>query len=161
MRILSGGQTGVDRAALDVALDLGLNIGGWCPRGRRAEDGRIPDKYPLVEMTTSEYEPRTRKNVVAADATLVIHRGAMTPGSALTLRIAREVTRPNFAVDLEHYTSVTAEHVRAWLKARLIVLTVGAKTEFVLNVAGSRESSAPGIYEEASVFLRALLAGMT
>ncbi len=88
LRIVSGGQTGVDRAALDVALDMGLRIGGFIPKGRRAEDGRLPDRYPLTEMGTRDYEPRTRKNVATSDATLVLYHGTVTPGTGLTVRIA-------------------------------------------------------------------------
>lgn len=75
LRVISGGQTGVDRAALDVALELGLPCGGWCPAGRRAEDGPIPARYPLTETAGADYVERTRRNVVEADATLVLCHG--------------------------------------------------------------------------------------
>ena len=70
LKIISGGQTGVDRAALDVGLTLGLPVGGWCPKDRRAEDGRIPDRYPLVETPERNYQARTRRNVEDSDGTL-------------------------------------------------------------------------------------------
>ena len=155
MKILSGGQTGVDRAALDVAMELGLPCGGWCPKGRRAEDGRIPDKYPLNEMPTREYGPRTRRNVEVCDATLVIYRGTITAGSLLTVKIVHELHRQCFAVDLKTHPSPdgAAEGIRA-VRAKL------KHRAMVLNVAGSRESSAPGIYEEASAFLRVLFSAL-
>ena len=76
-QIISGGQTGVDRAALDVALDAGLPCGGWCPRGRRAEDGPIVAQYPLMETDSPDYQMRTRRNVEDADATLILTLGPL------------------------------------------------------------------------------------
>lgn len=100
-RVISGGQTGVDRAALDVARERGLALGGWCPRGRRAEDGRIPDTYPLTETRTADYRERTRRNVLAADATLVLTRGAPSGGTAYTLAVARRAGKPALVADLD------------------------------------------------------------
>jgi len=145
-RIISGGQTGVDRAALDVALELGLPCGGWCPRGRRAEDGAIAAVYPLQETDSDEYAPRTERNVLGADATLVITRGAPTRGTAFTVEIAKRARRPYKIVDLARSTDAGA--VRRWLLQE----HVGT-----LNIAGPRESSCAGIYREALVFLRSLL----
>lgn len=88
LRIVSGGQTGVDRAALDVALTLGLPCGGFCPRGRRAEDGPIAPEYPLVETPTDDYAERTLRNVRSTDATLLLVDGAMDPGTRLTAELA-------------------------------------------------------------------------
>ena len=88
-KIVSGGQTGVDRAALDVAGALGLARGGWCPKGRLAEDGTIPDRYPLAETETAAYEERTRLNVADADATLVLNWGPLEGGTLLTAETAR------------------------------------------------------------------------
>src|SRR3972149_6624300 len=99
-RIVSGGQTGVDRAALDVALELGLPCGGFCPRGRRAEDGVVPQRHPLVEMGSRESPPRTARNVRDSDGTLILHRRRLSGGTALTLRLAREKGRPHLVVDL-------------------------------------------------------------
>jgi hypothetical protein len=142
--ILSGGQTGVDRAALDVALALGLPCGGWCPRGRRAEDGPIDARYPLRETKSSRYPPRTARNVQDADATLILTRGAPDGGTALTARLAERRGKPCLVVDLSGPVSVKA--LRAWLTRHRVR---------VLNVAGPRESSQPGIYEQASAFLQA------
>ena len=149
MKIVSGGQTGVDRAALDVALDLGLACGGWCPRGRIAEDGVIADIYPLRETETAKYAGRTRRNVRDSGATLVLTRGRPSGGTAFTLDIARRLGRPSLVVDLGSANSGTPDRAGAWIEAE------GVAT---LNVAGPRESTAPGIYREASKFLKALLA---
>jgi Circularly permutated YpsA SLOG family len=147
VKIVSGGQTGVDRAALDAAIALGIPLGGWVPRNRRAEDGRVPDRYPVRETVSDAYDVRTRLNVRDSDATLVLARGRPTGGTALTLAIARSLGRPHRIVDLAGPTD--AEDVRAWL---------GREHVRILNVAGPRESSHPGIYDEAFAVLTALLA---
>ena len=149
LRIISGGQTGVDRAALDGALSLGLPCGGFCPSGRRAEDGPIPADYPLSELPSPRYEDRTERNVLAADATLVLTVGEPQDGTALTIDIARRRGKPLLVVRLER-PERSVDRARAWLESG----TVGT-----LNVAGPRESSAPGVYALASRYLRALFAG--
>jgi len=146
-RIISGGQTGVDRAALDAALALGIRCGGWCPRGRRAEDGRIPDRYPLTETPSADYQERTRENVLAGDATLILTRGPLRGGSALTARFARELDRPFRVVDL----ALEPE-------PRLLTRWLGDLRVEVLNIAGPRESGVPGIYADSYAFVRELLA---
>lgn len=146
LRILSGGQTGVDRAALDVAIELGIEHGGWCPRGRRAEDGRIDDCYQLRETDASEYHIRTEMNVEAADATLILTAGPLTGGTRLTEIFAARHGRPYRVVDLDQ--PIEMHELRHWLE--------GFE---VLNIAGPRESSQPGIYARAGQLLRTLLAG--
>lgn len=146
MRIVSGGQTGVDRAALDVALERGLRCGGWCPSGRRAEDGPIAPRYPLVETSEPAYAQRTEWNVRDSDGTLVLNQGAVVGGTAQTVRFAKRRRRPCMVVDLKHAPDAAA--VRAWIRQRRI------KT---LNVAGPRESKRPGIYRKAAQFLRSAL----
>lgn len=145
--IVSGGQTGVDRAALDVALELGISCGGWCPRGRRAEDGGIPLHYPLRETSSPDYRLRTRWNVRDSDATLVLTRGEPRGGTLLTLRVAVALERPVQVVDLNLEPDPVT--VRRWVAARRVR---------VLNVAGPRASEQPGIGEQARAFLRAVLA---
>src|SRR4030042_6079458 len=95
MKILSGGQTGADRSALDVAIALGISHGGWCPRGRLAEDGRIPDRYQLRETDYREYAVRTEQNVVDSDATLILCSGVLSGGTELTLRLAERHHGPH------------------------------------------------------------------
>ena len=149
-RIVSGGQTGVDRAALDVALEMGLPCGGWCPRGRRAEDGTIPERYPLRETPWHGYPQRTRWNVRDSDGTLVLTAGAPDRGTALTLQLAGRLHKPCLAVDLD--AGPSADAVREWARTNHLP---------VLNVAGPRESSAPGIYARALQFLRDVRAPAT
>jgi predicted Rossmann-fold nucleotide-binding protein len=145
-KIISGGQTGVDRAALDVALELGFPCGGWCPKGRRAEDGVIPDRYPLQETSSADYRVRTEKNVEESDGTLVLGWGAPTGGTALTLKLARRHQKPSFLVDLVHEGE--ASIVRKWGRIKKIR---------ILNVAGPRESEAPGIHARVLSFLKEVL----
>ena len=146
LRLVSGGQTGVDRAALDVALARGLPCGGWCPRGRKAEDGPIAARYPLQETPTAEYPQRTEWNVRDSDATLLLHRGATDRGTALTARLCRRLGRPLLEVDLDRPPEPA--QLRQWLAEH------GVR---ILNVAGPRESSAPGIQALAAAFLAAVL----
>lgn len=146
-RVLSGGQTGVDRAALDVALELGIPCGGWVPRGRLDERGRIPDRYPnLRETATPEWSERTEANVRDSDGTLIISRGPLTGGSRHTAVVAGRTGRPHLHVDLDELSEEDAvEAVRAWLRAEDVD---------VLNVAGPRASKDPGLYDRAVSLLR-------
>jgi hypothetical protein len=146
-KIVSGGQTGVDRGALDAAIASGIAHGGWCPRGRRAEDGPIPDRYGLAETDSPDYPVRTERNVLDSDATLILCRGQPTGGTLFTLRMARRHAKPCLVVDLQG--SPDAADIHRWLHEHRVE---------VLNVAGPRESQAPGIAAEASRFLRTLLA---
>lgn len=147
--IVSGGQTGVDRGALDAAIELGISHGGWCPAGRLAEDGRVPDRYQLQEHRSPQYASRTEQNVIDTDATLILYRDRISGGTALTKRICRRESRPHLAVDLSEPV-VATQRVRAWLD------TVQPGT---LNVAGPRESNSPGICEEARRLLAIVLSG--
>ncbi|UCE85389.1 MAG: putative molybdenum carrier protein [Deltaproteobacteria bacterium] len=144
--IVSGGQTGVDRAALDVALELGVRCAGFCPRGRWAEDGPIDARYPLRETASAEPAERTRRNAQDTDATLVLCRGAPAGGTAVAIEAAEAAGHPVLILDLGR--APEADAAGAWLRTR------GVRT---LNVAGPRESEAPGIYHEARAFLRSLL----
>ncbi|MEN8175471.1 MAG: putative molybdenum carrier protein [Pseudomonadota bacterium] len=149
LAVYSGGQTGVDRAALDVALLLHLKCGGWCPRGRRAEDGVIPPRYPLRETPSGSYAQRTRWNVRDSDATLILNRGSLEGGTALTQRIALESAKPCRLVGLEENPDPAL--IGAWLADNRVR---------VLNIAGPRESGRPGIQRQAHDWLLRLLAVM-
>ena len=144
-RIVSGGQTGVDRGALDAAIALKIPHGGWCPRGRLAEDGRIPDRYRLQETEAADYRVRTERNVLEADATLILYRGRLSGGTALTRRLARQHGKPCLVVDLDR--PPPPETIRRWLADQK------AK---VLNIAGPRESQCPQIGRQAAEFVKAL-----
>jgi hypothetical protein len=146
-KIVSGGQTGVDRAALDVALELKLPCGGWCPKGRLAEDGVIPPDYPLHETPTEEYPQRTEWNVRDSDGTLILTKGQPTGGTAFTIEVAARLKKPCLVLDLA--TQPHTAPVQSWAENHEIR---------ILNVAGPRESTCPGIYAEARQFLLAALA---
>ncbi len=145
-RIVSGGQTGVDRAALDVAIELGIEHGGWCPRGRLAEDGRIAACYQLQETEASEYSVRTERNVIDSDGTLILYRFRLQRGTLLTNRLAQSHGKPLLRVRLDRAIDLSA--IQRWL--------FDAKIH-ALNVAGPRESSQPGIALQAAQLLRRLL----
>jgi hypothetical protein len=145
-KIVSGGQTGVDRAALDVAIALGVPHGGWCPKGRLAEDGTIGRQYQLVETDSPDYAQRTELNVLDSDATLILCRGEPTGGTELTRRLAERHRKPHLVIDLLQPIDWPA--VRAWVAQR------GTGT---LNVGGPRESQCPGIHGQAAKFLRQML----
>lgn len=154
-RIVSGGQTGVDRAAHDTALGLGMPCGGWCPKGRIAEDGVIPDRYPLAETPSSGYEERTEWNVRDSDGTLILTDLPATGGTLFTIEAARDIGKPFLVVDLgdaERDTSAMAGwavRVRTWLQAE----SIG-----ILNVAGPRESKRPGVQTGVVDLLHLILA---
>ena len=141
-KIISGGQTGVDRGALDAAIALGIPHGGWCPRGRLAEDGRISDRYELSETDSPEYRVRTELNVVDADATLILARGRPSGGTELTLRLAEQHGRPCLVIDLDQ--APRPGEVRRWLREHQVK---------ILNIAGPRESQSQGIAAQASQFV--------
>ncbi|MGQ9574800.1 MAG: putative molybdenum carrier protein [Thermoguttaceae bacterium] len=145
-RIVSGGQTGVDRGALEAAMALGIPHGGWCPQGRLAEDGIIPAQYQLQQTDTADYARRTELNVLHADATLIVCRGQPTGGTELTLRLAERYGKPYLVVDLQR--PIDGRAVRRWLARH---------GQGVLNVAGPRESQCPGIQAEVTAFLTRLL----
>ena len=137
-RIISGGQTGADRAALDAALAAGVPCGGHCPAGRRAEDGRIPDRYPLVELPTADYPARTRRNVADADGTVVVAFGPPSGGTKLTVDLCRRSGRPCLVIDAELATATEA--------AVLVAVFLLRHRVAVLNVAGPRASGQPRVY---------------
>ncbi len=147
-KIVSGGQTGVDRAALDVAVKLGVPHGGWVPRGRLAEDGPLPESYRMRETSNAIYSERTEKNVIDSDGTLIISRGELTGGSETTRAMAIKHQRPWLHVDLNR--------VSAFLSAVRIVEWLNAHRIRILNVAGPRASKDPRIYQDALSLLESV-----
>ncbi len=139
MKIISGAQTGVDRAALDVAINLGIDYGGSVPKGRRAEDGQISAHYDkLTELETDIYEARTQKNVLEADATVIFTEDIPTGGTAVTLEFVKMYKKQYLTIDLKKVREDEAITIlRKWLHV--------SRPE-VLNIAGPRESKSPGIY---------------
>lgn len=137
-RIVSGGQTGADRAALDWARSRGVDHGGWCPKGRLAADGPLPAHYELFETESAGYRQRTKLNVRDSDASLIFNIGELDGGTLQTMRFAQTLSKPHMVVQLDEPSREDAvARVRAWL-------TEG--TFAALNVAGPREEKRPGIY---------------
>ena len=146
-KVISGGQTGVDRAGLDAAIKAGFPVGGYCPKGRRSEDGTIPDHYPLQELTSSQYNARTEKNVVESDGTLILNKGNLSSGTKRTHEYATKHLKPCLIVQLEE--PIEPAHVIRWIEGQQIT---------TLNIAGPRESKCPeGIYNEAYSYLKKVL----
>lgn len=140
-KIVSGGQTGVDRAGLDVAIALGIDHGGWCPAGRLSEDGSIPSRYQLRETDSDEYPVRTEQNVIDSDATLILYETELKGGTRLTRRMCRRHNRPHLVVRIDQEDPSV---IQAWLREQ---------RPSTLNIAGPRESSFPGIYERSFAYL--------
>ncbi len=141
-RIVSGGQTGVDRGALRAAQRLGIPHGGWCPLGRLAEDGPVPAEFDLREMPTADYAARTRQNVIDSDATLILSPEPLSGGTRLTWEMARQAGRPVAIYDPDN--PETPDRLRLWL---------AEVRPAVLNVAGPRESLQPGIERQSQLIL--------
>lgn len=137
-KIISGGQTGVDRSALDACLKYKFPCGGWCPAKRRAEDGFIPNHYPLIEMSTKNYLARTHRNVEDSDGTLVITCGSSTDdGTKKTIYWAYKLSKPCLIIDLKKKSNDSeAVAICKWINMSYVR---------ILNVAGPRESKCPGI----------------
>lgn len=135
-KIISGGQTGADRAALDFALTNGISCGGFCPKGRAAEDGPIDEKYPLAETQTDDPAQRTAQNVLHADGTLIICQRVPFGGTALAVEVAFEAFKPFFVQNMKRGYNI--DDIKSWM------LQYKIKT---LNIAGPRESEEPGSYE--------------
>lgn len=152
LTIISGGQTGADRAALDFAIEHSLPHAGWCPRGRLAEDGRIDAKYQLRETETSRYDERTRRNVDQSDATVVFSpTSTPTGGTQLTLDYARRAGKPvlHLAASANKPLAAHAAALRGFIATHQVAR---------LNVAGPRASQAPRIGDfVVSVLLHALV----
>lgn len=148
-KIISGGQTGADRAGLDVAIELGIPHGGWVPRGRKTEEGRLPDKYRVKEVSSISYLQRTLMNVIDSDGTLIISHGKLIGGTAVARALAAKHKKPCLHIDLRELGFTEAAVAAAnWIDAREIK---------VLNVAGPRASEDSNIYEDAKKLLRLVI----
>ncbi len=141
IHIRSGAQTGVDRAALDAALDAGVSCGGWCPEGRLAEDGRIADRYPVSELSGADYLQRTRGNVIDSDGSVIVYFGSPTGGTEQTLACCIEKHMPYLLIDATEFSEKQA--------AQRIAQFVQEHAIADLNIAGPRASDAPGAYDFA------------
>jgi len=131
-KIISGGQTGADRAALDFAIDNDIPHGGWIPKGRITEGGQLPDKYRLQEMETTSYDKRTEQNVIDSDGTVIVSHGELTGGSALTQTFAIKHHKPRLHLDMDNSTiTEAADSLNNWIEKNKIS---------TLNIAGSRAS---------------------
>jgi len=150
LRIISGAQTGADRAAIDVAIDYGIEYSGWVPKGRLAEDGIISDRYcNLLESDSESPDVRTKLNVCDSNATLIISHGPLSGGSKYTEEVAEELGVDCKHLDLDRLTIDEAvEQLRSWLKP---------KGRVVLNVAGPRSSSDPNIYADTKEIISRVL----
>jgi uncharacterized protein involved in tolerance to divalent cations/predicted Rossmann-fold nucleotide-binding protein len=144
--IISGGQTGVDRAALDAALESGFEIQGWCPKGRIAEDGKISKKYPLKESITPDYLERTELNVIDSDGTLIIYQDVFEGGTKLTEKYAIKHKKPLLKFAVKEFNE---KKVLEWLSKNKITR---------LNIAGPRASKKPKIYGDSKKLLKSLFA---
>jgi hypothetical protein len=143
VKIVSGGQTGADRGGLDAAIELDIPHGGWCLKGRLAEDGIIPDKYKQTETNNKNYAKRTEKNVVDSSATSIFTNGTPTGGSKKTAEFAEKHGKPYICLDTGKPETETTEQLIDWTRNL-------RNSQIVLNVAGSRESKAPGIQKQVA-----------
>ena len=147
-KIISGAQTGADRAGIDAAIESGVDYGGWVPKGRKAEDGIVPEKYTkLQEMTRGGYPKRTEQNVLNSDGTVIFGYGKLTTGSALTLKLAKQHKKPFLHIDLD----IVKDHVPI-IKDWIVEWDIK-----VLNVAGRKASKAPEIYDVVKDIIKQVL----
>ena len=153
VKIVSGGQTGVDQGALAGALATGTACGGWCPEGRRSEDGPVPAMYPVAELPGAGYRERTLRNVLDSDGTAIIHDGELEGGTRLTWEFCEQYVRPSVLIDASALSRVQA--------AGALVEFVSGNGLAVLNVAGPRASKWPGAFEYAQAVITGMLKQLT
>jgi len=148
LRIISGGQTGVDRAALDFALENKIDCFGWCPKGRKAEDGVIPHSYPLKETEATCYEKRTLKNVEESQGLLAFVDDESDEGTILAIDHAEKQNKPTYIIHLSMNDEDQETGILDFLKYQNVT---------TINIVGPRESNSPGIYRKTKSFLEELL----
>lgn len=150
-KVISGGQTGVDRAGLDAAIELGIEHGGYAPKGRKAEDGQIPAIYNMEELTKGGFPTRTKKNIESSDGTVIFCQGKPSTGTKLTVDHSEAIQKPFLVVDLDAVITPTA--------IRMIQDWVAKENIQILNVAGPRQSKAPMVAMMAKKILLTALKG--
>ncbi len=151
-KVITGGQTGVDRGALDAALDLAFPCGGWCPADRAAEDGTIPSRYPLTPLPGGGYRERTLQNVIDSDGTVILAKTSLTGGTRLTLELCERHAKPHLVIDAAETGEADA--------ARLIARFIDEHDIRVLNIAGPRASLWPEAHAFATRTVRDLLGAL-
>jgi hypothetical protein len=149
LQVVSGGQTGIDRAALDAALSLQVTCGGCCPKGRIAEDGRIPDKYPMLELEDDEYAHRTEQNVLSADCTVILYSKEMEGGTEYSKEICMQRKKPLIAIDLSKTTTNEA--------VRLLTHFISQNRYHRINFSGPKASEWPEGYAVARTIINDML----
>jgi len=148
-KIISGGQTGTDQGALDAAIKYNFPHGGWIPKGRNTEDGRLPDNYKLKEMQTSSYPKRTEQNVIDSDGTVIISHGKLNGGSKLTKKLAEKHSLPCLHINLNKTPAfIAASEINSW------IIKHGIE---ILNVAGPRASKDPKIYGDTTYIIEGVI----
>lgn len=153
LTLISGGQTGADRAALDWAIANGIPHGGWCPSDRMAEDGSIDTRYQLTPLETGSYRQRTKRNVQDSDGTLILNIGELSEGTRATVIFAQKLGKPHRVIQLDSLELAREiGEIAGWLCKH------GIST---LNVAGPRESKRPGIHAQALNFLSRVFGSKT
>lgn len=149
LKIISGAQTGADRAALDAAMACGIDVGGWCPQGRIAEDGVIDATYPVTELPGAGYRERTLQNVIDSDGTLIVYFGYPSGGTQQTLGSCITQGKPYLLIDGEELSTQRA--------SRRLRRFIEDKNIAVLNVAGPRASGEPRVYDYTKDLLQQAL----
>ena len=152
IKIVSGGQTGADRGGIEAALYCKIPHDGWCPKGRRSEDGVISNTYHLQETTSPGYLKRTEQNVVDSDATVIFTIGKLSSGSLRTMEFAKRHKKPVLHINLAEYSRAETGHwILRWLEGDVAKPT--PPNNCILNVAGSRESKAPGVHDKVKAIM--------
>ncbi len=149
LKTISGGQTGVDRAALDAALALGFPCGGWCPAGRIAEDGVIPKRYPVKALKKGGYKSRTLQNVDDSDGTLILYFTDLTGGTEETALQCIKRGKP--------YKLIDGDEISVPRAIKLAIAFATSRCIHKFNVAGPRASTTPRAYQYAFDVISGLL----